>query len=110
MPNIIESDAELIELGHEFDRLAEIRNRDPESSDDSLQSAMNRIIATAAQTLEGLKVKARVVYFCKCGEIDEHDQDTTDMRTAFSIVKDLMRLQGCGPIDAFEYEARRYLM
>jgi hypothetical protein len=45
-------------------------------------------------------VKVGVVYFGKCGEIDEHDRDTTDMRTAFSIVKDLMRLQGRGPIAA----------
>jgi hypothetical protein len=43
---------------------------------------------------------------CKCGEIDEHDDGTTDKRAAFSIIKDLARLQGLEPISSLDYEAR----
>jgi hypothetical protein len=71
-----------------------------------LGQLMQRIIAAPAETLEGLKVKARVVYWCKCGEIDEHDDGTRDMRAAFSIIKDLARLQGLLPISSLEYEGR----
>jgi hypothetical protein len=66
------------------------------------------IIGTPAQTLEGMKVKARVVYWCRQGDIDE-GETATDDRTAASIVCDLMLLQGHEPMDCNEYHAR-YVM
>jgi hypothetical protein len=128
----IAADAELLELGREFDRAVEEENRlrglvlaadvngargdmagEPEHrtaedfSDTVLHPLMDQIIAAPAETIEGLKVKApRVVYWCKLGEIDEHDDGTTDMRSAFSIIKDLARLQGLEPISDSDYEGR----
>jgi len=73
-----------------------------------MKPIMEEIIDTPAQTLEGMKVKARVVYWCRQGEIDE-GKTATDDRTAASIVCDLMALQGQEQMDCNEYHAR-YVM
>ena len=60
------------------------------------------ISTTAAHTVDGMKVKARVVYCYALGEIN---QEGSYAATA-SILGDLMRLQGQEPISPSEYEAR----
>jgi hypothetical protein len=71
-----------------------------------LDPIVDQILDTPAQTIEGLKVKARIVYFCTCGTVNEPVSYTTDVVTCFNIVEDLMRLQGREPMTDHEYEAR----
>ena len=83
-----------------------------EKADDALHEQhwkplTEKIIAIQAETLEGMKVKARVVYHCMLGQIGPQDgEETTNEHAMLSIVRDLMRLQGREPITDFEYVAR----
>jgi hypothetical protein len=57
---------------------------------------------TPAHTVDGMKVKSRVVYCYMSGDINrEGSYDATA-----SILRDLMRLQGQEPMSYSEYEAR----
>ena len=56
-----------------------------------IENAITRAVAT---TMEGLMVKARVVYWCRQGEVDVSNDDATDDRVDASIIRDLMFLQG----------------
>ena len=60
------------------------------------------ISTTPAHTMDGMKVKARVVYCYALGEINqEGSYDATS-----SVLRDLMRLQGHEPMSHSEYVAR----
>jgi hypothetical protein len=64
------------------------------------------IISAPATTLEGMKVKARVVYWCRQGEVDVNPTDATDNRVTASIIRDLMQLQGTSPMTGHSYHAK----
>jgi hypothetical protein len=51
------------------------------------------MLGLRANTLEGMQAKAIAVAYCRCGEEGElelHDQQTTDVRLAQSILADLL--------------------
>lgn len=102
-------DAALIRLGAEFDaawarerELLAISNvLDTEEADDEWVAAMDvtrefvhKIERLPAQTIDGLKVQARALSWCYCGEeIDFRDgQDTTDARLANQIIATLLAI------------------
>lgn len=90
-------DAELLRLGVAFDD-AWARENDLYESDEWETAAevtgglVHRIEVAPARTLDGLKVKARALSWCHCGEpIDfRNGQDTTDARLANSIIAALL--------------------
>jgi hypothetical protein len=96
-------DAELLRLGRELEE-AWARERAtvrPAASDDEVNAVFNvaseivgEIEALPATTLEGLRVKTRALSWCHDGEgIDFRDeQDTTDLKLANGIVRDLLAL------------------
>ncbi len=51
---------------------------------------ISQIEARQATTLEELRVKARAVSWCCCGDLTDFDQKTTDMRLVASILRDLL--------------------
>jgi hypothetical protein len=57
---------------------------------------MERITALPAHTLEGMKVKARVTFYCSVGQITNEDHGS-DVQSAMSIVIDLLRMQCTAP-------------
>jgi hypothetical protein len=70
--------------------------------DEQIGRVGDAISTTPAHTVDGMKVKARVVYCYMLGEIN---QEGSYAATA-SILRDLMRLQGQEPMSPSEYEAR----
>jgi hypothetical protein len=62
----------------------------------ALSAMHDRIIAIAATTLDGLKVKARVAFWAAYGEIEDSESNgTIGDRAAMSVLRDLMQAQGC---------------
>jgi hypothetical protein len=104
------SDAALIKLGREFDRIASLidgifdahRGRDPREWTkeidcevgalyDDLRAIDGPITDLPAHTLEGMKVKARASFWWN--RFEEPEEDNMGQQ-AWSIVRDLMRMQG----------------
>jgi hypothetical protein len=76
--------------------------RDFDVIDKQIDRIGQAISTTLAHTVDGMKVKARVVYCYMLAEIDqEGSYDATS-----SILRDLMRLQGQESISPSEYKAR----
>jgi hypothetical protein len=76
-------------------------HREIELHHQAIDPISDRIIALPAHTIEGMKVKARVTFFCRVGMM--HDNDSTDVESAMSIVIDLLRMQGAAPMSDHEY-------
>jgi hypothetical protein len=76
-------------------------HREIESHNEAIDPISDRIIALPAHSLEGMKVKARVSFYCCVGMV--HDNDSTDVESAMSIVIDLLRMQGTAPMSDHEY-------
>jgi hypothetical protein len=70
---------------------------------EAIKPIEQRIIALPARTIEGMKVKARVTFFCAVGNINDDDDQSTYGLSARSIVIDLLRMQGTAPMSDFEY-------
>jgi hypothetical protein len=102
-------DAELIALGAQLEAAWKDQNRAELALDyrnDPLDPAAIRefertraiasaivdtIEATSARTLAGLRVKARAISWCHCGEaIELTDEQTTDIRLAQTMIADLL--------------------
>jgi hypothetical protein len=49
-------------------------------------------MAAPAQTIDGLRVKARAACWALLGDLDDGDPSTMDKRIALSIVRDLIRV------------------
>jgi hypothetical protein len=93
-------DAELIRLGHEFKAAwaTEKAGFSREVSDATATELIKpctdlarRIEGIPAKTLHGLMVKAEVVNWCHCADFDGFE-DTTDLRVAAGIIRDLLAL------------------
>jgi hypothetical protein len=75
--------------------------REIESHNEAMGPISDRIIALPAHTIEGMKVKARVSFYCHVGMV--HDNESPDVESAMSIVIDLLRMQGTAPMSDWEY-------
>jgi hypothetical protein len=88
-------DAELIDLGRQFEEVAAALDGDnAEAELDRLAVIEPTIVAMPATTLEGIRVKARAACWALSGDLNPNGP-TTDVRMALSIVRDLIRL--CDP-------------
>jgi hypothetical protein len=76
-------------------------HREIESHNEAIDLISDRIIALPAHTIEGMKVKARVSFYCRVGMV--HDNESPDVESAMSIVIDLLRMQGTAPMSDHEY-------
>jgi hypothetical protein len=76
-------------------------HREIESHSEAMDPISDRIIVLPAHTIEGMKVKARVSFYCCVGMVD--DNDSPDVESAMSIVIDLLRMQGSAPMSDHEY-------
>ena len=86
-------DSGLIALGREFDALAAIIDDTTDmASIDRLLALDTAIIATPANTVSGLCVKARAACSARLGDLDPSGEETTDRRMGLSIIRDLIRL------------------
>lgn len=100
------ADAELLSLGEEFDRLwaEEIAAKpaDPhvvgadwtawDAAYDKTDALAKRIAGYRAHSIEGLRLKARVVNWCHDGKYDGIEADALDCRVTSDIVRDLLSL------------------
>jgi hypothetical protein len=92
------SDAHLVALGCEFDKVtAQIDDAIDQGSDineeafNELSRIDAEIVALPAKTVEGLRVKARAACWALLGDLDPGNEPTTDKRMALSIVRDLIQ-------------------
>jgi hypothetical protein len=76
-------------------------HREIELHHQAIDPIMEQIIALPAHTIEGMKVKARVTFYCRVGMV--HDNDSPDDESAMSIVTDLLRMQSSAPMSDHEY-------
>jgi hypothetical protein len=90
-------DAELIELGRQFEEIRAALDR--EIAGGTELGALERlavvepaIVAMPATTIEGMRVKARAACWAMLGDFEDLDGPTSDVRMARSIVRDLIRL------------------
>ena len=89
------ADAELIELGRQFNEIIAAIDRDCCLSDqffNRLAVVEPAIVNTPATSIEGLRVKARAACWALLGDLDPTGEDSTNRRMALSIVRDLIRL------------------
>jgi hypothetical protein len=93
------SDRDIVALGREFDAVAAQLDKTIEDCSAVHNDLLKRlgaldvaITATPAQTLEGLRVKARAACWALLGDLDPCAEPTTDRRMALSIVRDLVRM------------------
>jgi hypothetical protein len=85
-------DAELIDLGRQFDEItAALDGDNAEGALDRLAAIEPAIVSMPATTAEGMCVKARAACWALIGDLDPNGS-TTDVRMARSIVRDLIRL------------------
>ena len=98
--NISHVDAQLIELGRQFDHVAAqiddaISDPTKDVTDDAL-GLLGRleaeILARQSRTVEGMRVKARAACWAVLGDIDPSCETTLAVRMGLSIVCDLIRL------------------
>ena len=97
-------DAELIALGDQFnhltdtwDELARLTDHTYDGVDNiGLIETMNpieaAIVAIPAKTIDGLFVKARAANWSREGRINPEQEESTDKKMAWSIVRDLIYL------------------
>jgi hypothetical protein len=109
--NGADADAELLALGAEFEKAWDAEREtfqrfediDSDEADEATETAVNAVSVIAdkieklqAHTLAGLKLKARVITWCRgddeLSDTSFNDQGTTDVRFAASIVRDLLKL------------------
>lgn len=95
---LISVDAELIELGRQFDAVASEFDQAIEKRADLNFEILSRldeveatILSKKAATVDGLRVKARAACWAQLGDMDASDQSSMDVRMAMSIVRDLIR-------------------
>ena len=97
-------DAGLIRLGQELDARWALERSVPRGSSDEVYQAaydacaeiVDQIEAIPAETLQGIQVKARAVYWCLDGDFanfELDDQQTTDVRLAQQIVRSLLNIR-----------------
>jgi hypothetical protein len=77
-------------------------HREIDTHYEAIKPIEQRIIALPAHTIEGMKVKARVTFYCYVGNVGDGDE-TTEHQSAASIVIDLLRMQGTAPMTDWEY-------
>jgi len=77
-------------------------HREIDTHYEAIKPIEQRIIALPAHTIEGMKVKARVTFYCYVGNVGDGDE-TTEHQGAASIVIDLLRMQGTAPMSDWEY-------
>ena len=70
----------------------QISGEEADKAPDASRAVVDEILRWPATTLEGLRVKARAVSWCYCGDEISWDDETTDLQLALSIVNDLVRL------------------
>jgi hypothetical protein len=89
------SDAVLLDLGDRFDAISARLDQDPTTDWSALielDRVLTHIAGTAATTLDGLYVKARVGCWTLLGDFDSADRSAAGAPMAFSIMRDLIRL------------------
>jgi hypothetical protein len=47
-----------------------------------------------ASTLDGVKIKAKVVKWCRADNLEPDPEETTDKHCGWSLVRDLIEMQG----------------
>ena len=96
-----QTDAALLALAEPFKTVrAAVRAADKQGSDRDVEEACRRASALAgkiatlpARTIDGLKLKAAAVAYCHEGQaIKLTDNQTTDVRLAQSIIRDLLAI------------------
>jgi hypothetical protein len=87
-------DAELIELGRQYDEAAAAIKRNPRDDElwDLQLTIIEAIIPVPAKTIDGVRVKARVVCDGLLGDLDEKTWPKGQNPLPLSIVRDLIRL------------------
>jgi hypothetical protein len=93
------SDAELVALGRQFDKIVRDLEAGDWADDESfarLDDVEKAILSTQATTEVGLCVKARAACWALLGDLDPTGEPTTDRRMALSIVRDLIRIHDPG--------------
>jgi hypothetical protein len=96
---LISADADLIDLGHQFEEVVGIIDRAIDAKSDLTFDILERleiieraILTKKAMTINGLRVKARAACWARLGDLDETDQSSMDLRMAMSIIRDLIRV------------------
>lgn len=92
---IASTDAELIELGRQFEEAAEQIDAPSPVSWATLNrfgEIYDKILDRQSRTIEGLRVKARLVSWVRLGDLDPANGSTDGREMALSIVRDLIRL------------------
>ncbi|WP_018688707.1 hypothetical protein [Ahrensia kielensis] len=96
------SDASLLDLGNQLSQAYQQQVLNAEAPDDRYNPAyekswaiVSKIDCTPATTLEGLKVKAQALLWCRGGVnyVDCMGDDTTDMRLIGSILDGLHKIE-----------------
>jgi hypothetical protein len=88
-------DANLVVLGHEFERVVKLLDDTEWADEGSLRKLADiegKLLSTQAKTMEGLGIKARVACWALLGDLDPMNAPTTDKRMTLSIVRDLIRI------------------
>ena len=105
-PPLSSPDATLIALGDQFNQLTGIWDELARQTNDTylnvdiiglveaINPIENAIVTTHAKTIEGLLVKARAANWSREGRIFPEQEETTDKKMAWSIVRDLVQLVG----------------
>lgn len=94
-PLVADADPLLIELGRRFDAISAQIDRKLRTEWTVLEEfdqILAQIVNTRANTLEGLFVKARAGCWVLLGDFDSADQSAAGAPMAFSIMRDLIRL------------------
>ena len=87
------ADAELIQLGRQFDEIITALDGDnAEGALGQLAVIEPAIVAMPATTIEGMRVKARAARWAMGGDFEELAGPSTDGRMGRSIILDLIRL------------------
>ena len=96
-----DADAALLALGHDLDAAWKAEGLaagedDQEAAFDRSSAIVGRIEVLAAKTMAGVKVKCRAFHWCYADDLDDPlfvpPAETTDLRLALGIVRDLIKL------------------
>lgn len=95
----IAPDADLINLGNQFDQVAAELDRAMEDWSDVAWEVFARfdkiegqILGKTASNIEGLRVKARAACWALLGDLESPELPSTSSRMGLSIVRDLIRV------------------
>jgi hypothetical protein len=96
----ISPDADLINLGNQFDQVAAKLDRSIEDRSDDVawevlarfDKIESRILGKTASTIDGLRVKARAACWALLGDLESPELPSTSSRMGLSIVRDLIRV------------------